>query len=98
MSGYWAYNDKLQDIVKIYCNLPLEIRASRFATREDITIQEAMRKVSERDNKDLKIYNKLYNLEDYRDKKYYDLYLETTKTPNELARLVFDKLNKLDND
>jgi cytidylate kinase len=97
MSGYLAFKTELQDIVKIYCELPLEIRARRFANREEITVQEAERKVQERDNKDLVTYKTIYNLEDYRDSKYYDLYLETTKAPDELARFVFDEINKLDN-
>lgn len=98
MSGYLAYKTGLQDIVKVYCDLPLEIRAQRFAAREEVTVQEAERKVLERDNKDLAIYSALYDLEDYRENKYYDLYLETTKAPDKLAKTVFDKLSKLDND
>lgn len=98
MSGYLACQTDLQDIVKIYCDLPLDIRARRFANREEIPVQEAERKVIARDNKDLAIYNALYDIEDYRDKQYYDLYLETTRTPDELARIVFDRLNKFDSE
>lgn len=98
MSGYLAHKIKSQDVFRVFCDLPLEKRVERFANRETESLKEAEYKVSERDNKDLAVYSALYNLEDYRDRKYYNLYLDTTKAPDELAKIVFDELKNFDND
>ncbi len=100
LSGYLAYRSELENIkniFRIFCVLPLEQRVERFANREGTTLKEAEKLVLERDNKDLEAYSVLYGLKDYRDKKYYNLYLDTTKKPDELAKIVFDELNNLDN-
>lgn len=97
MSGYWGYKTGLVDIVKIFCDLPLDARVQRFAEREAESLTAAKVKVAERDNKDLTIYNELYGVENYRESKYYNLYLDTTKTPDELAKIVFTELSKSNN-
>jgi len=94
MSGYLASKTGLRDVLRIFCDLPLDERIRRFADREAEQLKAAEIKVMERDSKDLAVYSALYGVENYRDTKYYNLYLDTTKTPDELSKIVFAELNK----
>jgi len=56
IAGKWAE-------VRIFYNPPLEIRAKRFAEREGVDFNTALKKVKERDEADEKKYKKLYGID-----------------------------------
>ncbi|MCA9733526.1 cytidylate kinase family protein [candidate division KSB1 bacterium] len=97
MSGYWANQLNLKDVYKIYCDLPLDERVSRVIKRvkeKGGSIRDAKKIVTERDSKDINTYRNLYQIQDYRKKEYYDLYLDMHPNTNELTETVFRELQK----
>lgn len=92
LSGFLAYELDLKDVLSVYCFLPIEERINRVMNREIENKNDVELKIKARDEKDLKRYQKLYNVKDYRNKEYYKLFLTTNKPPYELAREVLNKM------
>ncbi|GJQ51122.1 MAG: hypothetical protein HKUEN01_35080 [Candidatus Kuenenia stuttgartiensis] len=95
MSGYLANQLDLKDVFKVYCDLPLDERVSRVIQRareKGGNIHDAKKLVTERDAKDIGTYKRLYQLQDYRKKDYYDLYLDMRPKTDELAETIFKEL------
>jgi cytidylate kinase len=63
--------------LKVYLDGPPEIRAARIAAREGKTVQEALRKTTERDQQDRDRYLKLYNI-NVDDFGFVDLHVDTS--------------------
>jgi len=98
MSGYLAHELGLKDVFKVYCDLPLDERVSRVIQRakeKGENIRDARKLVMERDNKDIGTYKRLYEIQDYRKKEYYDLYLDMHSDTNDLAETVFREITKI---
>lgn len=95
MSGYFAKD--LGDVLTIYCDLPSDERMKRTMQRENFirSKQEILKKNTERDEKDMKRYERLYGVKDYRNKEYYRLYLNTSPPPFELAKQVLAKIREM---
>jgi CMP/dCMP kinase len=95
LSGFLAYELGMKDILSVFCFLPFDERVARVVNREIKTRNEVEVKIKERDEKDLKRYQKLYNVKDYRNHEYYKLYLTTNKPSIELAREVLNKMKSM---
>ena len=54
-----------ENAFKIYIYADKEIRAKRLALRENLSFEEALKKLEERDSYDLERYKKIYKIEDY---------------------------------
>ncbi|MHC1581228.1 MAG: (d)CMP kinase [Methanopyraceae archaeon] len=62
--------------VKIWLKAPLDVRAERIARREGISVEEAKRRIRERERSELKRYREIYGV-DPTDLTIYDLVLDT---------------------
>ena len=76
MSGIMA-ND-LPDVLKVLLICKDDIRYQRFAEREKISINEAKKRVEERQSNWLNKLEKIYNRNDFIDPKNYDLIIDTS--------------------
>jgi cytidylate kinase len=90
LSGYLGTD--IQDVLTIYLNLPFEERVKRAMQRDETDKQSTEVKLKDRDSKDVARYKRLYKIDDYRDKKYYKLYLNTDDSPYNLAKKVLNSL------
>jgi predicted cytidylate kinase len=87
MAG-WLSRD-FEDVFRIWCYAPAEVRAHRLRGRELISMEQALLDMKNRDEGDLKKYRRIYALEDYRAPTYYHLHLDTSAhTPAELALIA----------
>ena len=93
LSGYLA--EDIPDVLTIYCDLPFSDRVQRFAKRENIGNEEAQSIVSETDRMEIERYKRLYGVDDYRDRKYYKLYLSTDELPGDLATRVIRAMERI---
>jgi CMP/dCMP kinase len=82
--GYLARD--MDDALRVFCDCPPEVRAGRFREREpEFTMEEARRRVAERDRADTENLRHLYGI-DYHDPAYYHLVLDTSVlSPDEVA-------------
>ncbi|WP_456481706.1 (d)CMP kinase [Methanopyrus sp.] len=64
--------------LKIWLKAPLEVRAERVAKREGIDVEEARRRIQEREKSELKRYKEIYGV-DPTDLSPYDLVLDTSR-------------------
>lgn len=90
LSGYLGTD--IPDVLTIYLNLPFEERVKRAMQRDETDKQTTEAKLKNRDGKDVARYKRLYKIDDYRDKKYYKLYLNTDDSPYNLAKKVLNSL------
>ena len=86
--------------LKIYLDADLNERAKRIFENKRpeesfLNIEETKNKILEREKSDSKRYNKIYGITDYKNKKYYDLILNTTnKTPEEISKIIKKEISK----
>ncbi|MFN3651254.1 MAG: cytidylate kinase family protein [Armatimonadota bacterium] len=92
--GYLAR--EMPDALRVFCDCPLDVRAERFRTREPgYSLEEAVARVSERDEADTANLRQLYGI-DYHDPAYYHLVLDTSKlTPDEIAERILAAAERL---
>ncbi|WP_088334989.1 (d)CMP kinase [Methanopyrus sp. KOL6] len=64
--------------LKIWLKAPLEVRSERVAKRERIDVEEARRRIQEREKSELKRYKEIYGV-DPTDLSLYDLVLDTSR-------------------
>lgn len=85
--GYLARD--LEDVLRVFCDCALAIRAERFRRREpEFSPEESLRRVAERDAADTANLRHLYGI-DYHDPTYYHLVLDTgTLSPEEVAERI----------
>jgi CMP/dCMP kinase len=87
----WLARD-LPDVFRVYCQAPVEVRIERSRQREKVPAEQAAQDVDTRDRLDLEKYRRIYQLQDYRDPRYYHLVLDTCQAaPPELARRVLEQ-------
>ncbi|EKE15365.1 MAG: hypothetical protein ACD_12C00047G0004 [uncultured bacterium] len=89
MSGIMA-ND-LPDVLKVLLICKDYIRYQRFAEREKISINEAKKRVEERQSNWLNKLEKIYNRNDFIDPINYDLIIDTSKIS---SQTVLEKIIK----
>ena len=89
LGAYLIKNAKIR--IYIYANL--NTRARRIAKREKISHKEAMHETLIREREELKHYKEVYNI-DYRDKKLYNIILDTDKLDVEQStKKIINKIN-----
>ena len=76
MSGIMAHD--LPNVLKVLLVCKDEVRYQRFANREKINIDEAKKKVEERQSNWLNKLEKIYKRNDFIDPKNYDLIIDTS--------------------
>jgi len=64
--------------LKIWLKAPLDVRAERIARRENIPVEEAKRRISERERSELKRYREIYGV-DPTDLSIYDIVVDTSR-------------------
>jgi len=91
MSGLMA-NDS-PDVLKVLLICKDDIRYQRFAEREKISINEAKKKVEERQSNWLNKLEKIYNRNDFMNPKNYDLVIDTSNLSSEsVLKKVFSRV------
>ncbi len=81
--GGWVLEGRLTCIMagkhayKIFLKAPVEVRAARIAGRENISLEEAIRLIRERDRIDVENYRKIYGIY-VLNMGYYDLVFDNT--------------------
>jgi cytidylate kinase len=79
---------------KVFYDCPLKVRAERVAKRDNISVEEAKRRLAERDNIDRKRYMELYGI-DFFDKSIYDIIVKNEKlTKREVKRVSITLVRK----
>jgi cytidylate kinase len=86
VAGDWAD-------VRVWYKCPLEIRAERVAKRDNTSIEEARKRLKERDEEDHRKYSELYGIDSY-DESIYDVTVDNGKLTIEEARIVPVRLVK----
>ncbi len=91
MSGIMSAN--LPDVLKVLLTCDDNIRYQRFAERENINIEEAKKRVEERQLNWFKKLEKIYGRNDFLDPKNYDLIIDTSNiSSDEVLKKVVEKL------
>jgi len=72
LSAYFATNPDL----RIWLNAPLKVRAKRVASRDNISVKDAIDRIIERERSERKRYKSIYNI-DLDDLSIYDLVINT---------------------
>jgi len=85
-AGNWAD-------VKIFYDCPLEVRAARAASRDNVSLEESIENIKKRDEEDNKKYKALYGIDAF-DKSIYDFIIDNKKLTKEEAKTVPVKLIK----
>ena len=81
--------------IRIYIYAPLKTRVKRIAQRDKTSYNESYHQTLAREREELKHYKKRYNI-DYRNKKLYNIILNTNKLKlNEGIKKVINKIEKL---
>lgn len=83
MSGIMANN--LPNVLKILLICKDEARYQRFANRENISFEEAKKRVEERQSNWLDKLEKIYGRNDFMDPKNYDLIIDTSDISSEVV-------------
>ncbi len=83
---------------KVWLEGSLQTRAERMGKRANSTISDTIKIVRIRDEENLSVYKKLYNIDIWHDKSPFDMKVDTNKkTPEEIADMIlkeFEKRNK----
>ncbi len=89
----WISRD-LPHVFRVLCVAPLkEVRVERFAKRERLPLEEAKKKVAFRDKTTVEKHQRLYQIKDQFNERYFHLVLETDKmTPKEEVKAVLEKM------
>jgi predicted cytidylate kinase len=87
----WLTRD-LPHVFQVFCWTPLDVRVQRYMDREHTTAEIARSEIEFRDQQDVLKYQRAYGLDDYRDRAFYDIFIDTSKyTPEEIADLIIQK-------
>ncbi len=93
LAGWLAHG--VDDVLKVYCYAPLDVRAGRYMRREQVDQAQAMADIEYRDSRDVEKYRRIYGVPDYRAPEFYDLLVDTSKhIPTELAQQVVSALQE----
>ena len=93
LAGWLAHG--LETVLKVYCAAPFAVRVERYMRREQVSQAQAEDEIAYRDSRDVEKYHRLYGVPDYRAPKWYDLHVDTSKSPPaELAQHVLKALQE----
>jgi len=88
----WLSRD-LPHVFRVLCVAPLAVRIKRFARREGESLVEARKKVIFRDETTVEKHQRLYQVKNQFDLRYFDLIIKTDQmTPGEEVKLVLKKM------
>ena len=86
--------NKLPDVLTVLLICDDDIRAVRFSERERISLDEAKKRVKERLENWVSKLKKIYNRDDFFDKKNYNLVIDTSHiSSNRVLKIVLDTLS-----
>jgi cytidylate kinase len=92
VGGWLAYKNNIQ-AYKIWLEAGLKVRAGRVAKRENKSMAESIRQISEREESEKRRYKTYYRI-DLADLSIYDLVIDTKdKSPEEIEALILRKLH-----
>jgi len=81
------------NIFKIVCKADLEIRVKRTATRDNLTIAKARKKILDREMEEKTVFKRLYDLDNPFDHQWIDLVVDASnKTPEELGSDIITEM------
>src|SRR5262249_19695733 len=84
----WVSRD-IESVLRVRCYSSFDNRVERYMAREHTSLLAAETEITRRDNLDLKLFQDLYGIFDYRSPEFYDLQLDTSSTsPDVLALLI----------
>jgi cytidylate kinase len=86
LAGWFAQG--LEDILKIYCYSPEDIRVQRYERREHIPTTQARADLQTRDQQDVEHFHHLYGIAYYRSPAFYDRIDTSQGAPAQLASLI----------
>lgn len=87
----------LKDVatVRIWIDVPIEQRAKRAVERDKIPYEEALRKIKEREELELKNWERIYGFNYFEQKKEADIIFDNSiKTPDQAVEEIVDILRK----
>lgn len=88
----WLARDLLH-VFRVLCVAPLAVRIRRFAQREAESLTEARKKVLFRDKTTVEKHQRLYQVKNQFDPRYFNLIIKTDQmTPEEEVELVLKKM------
>ncbi len=80
---------------KVWLDGTLKTRAERMGKRDNSDISETMKIVKIRDEENLSVYKKLYNIDIWNDKSPFDIIIKTdSKAPSEIADIILENFKK----
>jgi cytidylate kinase len=92
--GMAALQDK-PDVLHVRIQAPLELRVKRLQEHENLTPEEAHKKIRERDLSDVEWIKRYFGLDSH-DPQLFDIIISTAKyTPEQAADLIVSALQKL---
>ncbi|GIW62569.1 MAG: cytidylate kinase [Patescibacteria group bacterium] len=93
LAGYTAKDNPTVLKVLLICS-DEDLRVKRFAQRENLNFKQAKKIIQEREEKNLSVWQRIYNTNDFWNKDYYDLIIDTSVyNADETKNLVLEKLN-----
>jgi cytidylate kinase len=88
----WLAKD-MPHVFRVLCVAPLSVRIKRFAQREGESLAEARKKVLFRDKTTVEKHQRLYQVKNQFNPRYFDLIIKTDQmTPEEEVNLVLKKM------
>ncbi len=80
---------------KIWLDVPAEVRAKRSATRDKISVEEALREIKEREKIERKEFKRLYGFDYFDQKKDADLVIDSSNlTINQTVNKILDFIKR----
>lgn len=93
MAGIMA--DEIPGVLRIMLTATDEERAKRFAKRENVSVDEAKKRISEREESWFTRLKNIYHRNDFFDPKFYNLIIDTSaQTQAQVAEVVLTKLHE----
>ncbi|HVO43820.1 MAG TPA: cytidylate kinase family protein [Aggregatilineales bacterium] len=87
----WLTRD-LAHVLRVYCYAQPAVRIQRYIQREGKSEEEAKSDIEYRDSRDMLKFQRMYEIDDYRDPAYYSFILDTSfDTPEVLAHAIMEK-------
>jgi cytidylate kinase len=80
---------------KVWLDASHDVCAARMAKRDGTDVERARKVVAERDRRNCELYEKLYNIKLGRDKKPFDVIINTDNlTPEQIAERIIEKMKE----
>lgn len=90
--GPWIFNDG----IKVWLSASESVRAERMAKRDRTSLAKAREALRIRDRENAELYERMYKIKFGKDKKPFDIIIDTTKMdPEQIADAVLQKIKEL---